>query len=134
MMNFKEIMQSPLWQKTFGGLTKAYYVRQFILAAVMAAALLWLPLGTDNEITVGFALWLIVNTVLYPYSRFVYETVTDFILGNNVFILPTVVLLPWKLVTMLLCFAFAIFVAPVGLAGIYIYLTNQEKKIQSAEN
>lgn len=133
-MNFKEIMQSLLWQKTFGGLTKAYYVRQFIFGAGMTAALLWLPLGTDNEITVGFALWLIVNTVLYPYSRFVYETVTDFILGNNVFILPTVVLLPWKLVTMLLCFAFAIFVAPVGLAGIYIYLTNQEKKIQSAEN
>lgn len=114
-------------------MTKAYYVHQFIFGAVIAVALLWLPLGTNNEVTVGFALWLTVNTVVYPYLRFVYETVTDFILGDNVFILPTVILLPWKLVTMFLCLAMAIFVARVRLAGIYIYLTSQEKKVQSYE-
>ena len=108
-------------------------MRQLIFGAVIAVALLWLPLGTNNEVTVRFALWLTVNTVVYPYLRFVYETVTDFILGDKVFILPTVILLPWKQVTMFLCLTMAIFVAPVGLADIYIYLTSQEKKVQSYE-
>lgn len=56
----------------------------------------------------------------YPYARFVYEGITDYILGTNVFYVDAWLLLAWKLLTMFLRWAFAIFIAPVGLAYLYV--------------
>ncbi|WVV47296.1 hypothetical protein THH46_21410 [Pseudomonas sp. NA13] len=33
----------------------------------------------------GLIVLAIINTLLYPYSRFVYESVVGYIMGNNVF-------------------------------------------------
>jgi hypothetical protein len=66
-------------------------------------------------------LMLVVNTLLYPYSRFVYESIMNFIMGQNVFFVNALLMLGVKLMTMLLCWAFAIFVAPIGLAYLYYH-------------
>lgn len=60
-----------------------------------------------------------VNTLLYPYSRFVYESIVDFILGRNVFFVNATMMLIVKWMTMTFCWGFAIFVAPIGLAYLY---------------
>jgi hypothetical protein len=66
-------------------------------------------------------LMLVLNTLLYPYSRFVYESVMDFIIGRNVFFVNAILMLAVKLMTMLLCWSLAIFVAPIGLAYLYYH-------------
>ena len=71
---------------------------------------------------------MLINTVLYPYSRFVYESVVGFIMGNNIFITNAVMLLAAKLFTMALCWGAAIFIAPVGLA--YLYYQHSKKEAQ----
>jgi hypothetical protein len=61
---------------------------------------------------------LVVNTLLYPYSRFVYEGVMGFIVGQNVFWMNVLFM---KLVTMALCWSCAIFIALIGLAYLYYH-------------
>jgi hypothetical protein len=48
-------------------------------------------------------LMMVVNTLLYPYSRFVYESVMGFIMGQNVFFVNAVLMLAVKVVTMVIC-------------------------------
>jgi hypothetical protein len=64
---------------------------------------------------------LIINTLLYPYSRFVYEGVIGFIMGENVFFVNAFLVLLTKAITMILCWGFAISIAPVGLAYLYFH-------------
>jgi hypothetical protein len=107
---------TPDYRKTFGGLSKSYYLRNFFFGLIFLAIYTFLMRETANELPSTFTLPYIVNTFLYSYSRFVYESIVNFIVGKNVFIFPVFVVLFVKLFTVLLCFAFAIFIAPIGLA------------------
>lgn len=111
----------PVLSKTFGGLSRANYFRQLFFALLFAALFFFMfqrnPAGTP----VGMYVFVAVSTLLYPYSRFVYESIVGFVLGDNVFYVNTILMLIVKYFTMGLCFAFAIFIAPVGLAYLYYH-------------
>lgn len=62
-----------------------------------------------------------VNTLLYPYARFVYESIIGFIMGDNIMISNIYIFLGWKALTMLICWLAAIFIAPIGLAYLFYY-------------
>ena len=113
----------PVFEKTFGGLSREYYFRQFVFGLIWPAiTVLAFTHGTHHDqMPAKLVFSLIVNTVLYPYSRFVYDSIAGFIQGGNIFFLPILVLLGWKAFTMLLCWACAIFVAPIGLAYLYYH-------------
>jgi hypothetical protein len=64
---------------------------------------------------------MMVNTLLYPYSRFVYESVIDFIVGQNEFFMYPALMLVVKLTTMLVCWSCAMIVAPIGLGYFYLH-------------
>jgi hypothetical protein len=74
-----------------------------------------------NGIQIGAAIFMVVSAFLYPYSRFIYESIVDFILGSNTFFVNAILVLFFKFLTMALCFSFAIFIAPIGLAYLYFY-------------
>ncbi len=42
---------------------------------------------------VGNVIFFVINALLYPYARFVYEQVVSFIMGENVFINAIVMLM-----------------------------------------
>jgi hypothetical protein len=114
----------PVIQKTFGGLSKEYYFRQFVFGLLFPTIVVFMT-GQAKVATPIFSYVLfVVNSLLYPYSRFVYESVISFIVGKNVFYVNAVFMLVVKLITMTLCWAFAIFIAPVGL--IYLYFANSK--------
>lgn len=115
----------PIIRKTLGGLTPSYYFRQLAFGLLVSLFFI-LIFKQSAELPFAMYLFLIVSTLLYPYSRFVYESVVDFITGNNVFIVNAFVLLFTKAVTMSLCFTFAIFIAPIGL--IYLYIRNNKSE------
>jgi hypothetical protein len=116
----------PFFSKTFGGLSGWYYLRHFLFGLIMPG--LGYFASKDSAIPPPLHMYLLcaANTLLYPYSRFVYEGITDYILGTNVFYVDTWLLLAWKLLTMFLCWAFAIFIAPAGLVYLYLYHSWQE--------
>jgi hypothetical protein len=107
--------------KTFGGLSPQYYFRQLFFGLIVAAFVYFMSTQGGRSMPIGMLLFTVISTLLYPYSRFVYETIIGFIMGENVFFVNAILMLIFKIFTMLLCWAFAIFVAPIGLAYLYYH-------------
>lgn len=117
-------MQS-LFAKTFGGLSGPVYLRHFLFGALIAALLITVALSGNHKPNYGFIVFALINTVLYPYARFVYESVVGYIIGNNQFYFNAVAFVIAKYFTIVMCWAFAIFVAPIGL--IYLFFRNSKR-------
>ncbi|WP_253306915.1 hypothetical protein [unidentified bacterial endosymbiont] len=115
----------PIVQKTLGGLSKEYYFRQFIFGLIFPAFIIFMDIPGKNSTPISVYLLFAVNTTLYPYSRFVYESIVDFIMGDNVFFVNAIFMLIVKIFTMLLCWSFAIFISPIGLLYLYYHHSKQ---------
>lgn len=116
-------------RKTFGGLTTQYYMRNLFFGSLFPAALILTMYLGNNPFNYQALPVLTINTLLYPYSRFVYESVIGFIIGNNVFFVNPMLMLFTKTMTMIFCWGLAIFVAPIGL--IYLYYINSKKQAEN---
>ncbi|MFJ2549525.1 hypothetical protein ACIOVF_24105 [Pseudomonas sp. NPDC087612] len=119
-----DLMQQ-FFSKTFGGLTPSYYIRQLIFGSLFAAFIIFMKARSPSGVTFDAISLALVCTLLYPYSRFVYESVIGYIMGSNVFFVNAALMLTVKVITMLMCWFFAIFIAPVGLAYLYWHHSRQ---------
>ncbi len=95
---------------------------------------LYSQVKTDVEVPVLWIIFGVVSTLLYPYSRFVYEEIMNFIFGGNIFFVNAIFSLTVKFITMYLCWGFAVFIAPIGLCYLYFYHTKNETNKQSQED
>ena len=68
---------------------------------------------------IGMVISIVLSTLLYPYSRFLYESIVGFIMGENVFFVNAFIMLILKVFTIATCWVFAIFAAPIGFAYLY---------------
>jgi hypothetical protein len=123
----------PVLTKTFGGLTKQYYLRQLFFGSLffLGFILFFSSMPDTANKSGNFAKYIVyfllaVNTFLYPYSRFVYESVAGFILGNNVVITGFGFMMIMKYLTMGFCWAAAVFIAPIGLIYLYFHHSKLE--------
>ena len=111
----------PVFAKTFGGLSGAYYFRQLFFGFLLA----WFvyAMVSLSHTPPGLSTWgmLAVNTLLYPYARFVYESVVGFIVGDNAFLVDGLLFVAIKTVTMVMCWTLALLIAPIGLAYLYFH-------------
>jgi len=106
---------------TFGGLSAQYYFRQFIFGCLMAGLIIWVAAQSKTGLSITPVFVMVVNAMLYPYARFVYESAIGFIMGDNVFHVNALFMLIVKFFTMAMCFSFAIFIAPIGLVYLYFF-------------
>lgn len=113
-------------QKTFGGLNPRYYWRHFFFAVAFAALLIYVALNGKQAPDNGFYVYAIINTLLYPYTRFVWESCVNFILGDNIFVVNVWLLLLTKLFTIALCWSLAMVIAPLGLIYLYFHHAKQQ--------
>jgi hypothetical protein len=111
----------PVIAKTFGGLSKPYYFRQFFFGLLFLALITFMSSRSPQGLRFDVVLLLAINTLLYPCSRFVYESIVGFITGDNLFLVNAFLMMFVKLMTMAICWAGAIFIAPVGLAYLYYH-------------
>lgn len=112
-------------QNSFGGISSAYYFRQMFFGLLIAASVVFMALRSPSGMPAGLVLVIALNVLLYPYARFVYESVVGFVIGDNVFFVHAFLMLFVKSLTMIACFGFAIFLAPVGL--LYFYVRNSRQ-------
>ena len=117
----RENTMQDVLRKTFGGLSRQYYLRQLFFGALFFALIAWTTLQSKHGTNVGIIVFAAISTLLYPYSRFVYESIINFIVGNNMFFGNAIMMMTVKLMTMAMCWSMAIFIAPVGLVYLYFY-------------
>lgn len=111
----------PVIAKTFGGLSPQYYFRQFVFGLIFSAFIFYIATHAGKNIQYGILAFAAINTLLYPYARFVYESVIGFIMGDNVFFINAIFMIVTKLFTMSMCWTLSLFIAPVGLAYLYYH-------------
>lgn len=109
------------FRKTLGGLNGFYYFRHFVFGVLISFLFISIARQNPSGIKAGAFVFYIINALLYPYARFVYEQIIGFIMGGNVFYINAIVMLIAKFFIMVLCWIFSIFIAPIGLAYLYYY-------------
>lgn len=114
-------------RKTLGGLSGAYLARQLFFGSIPLILFIAMVATGKASFSFGQVLFFIVNGLLYPYSRFVYESVAGFLLGQNQFFVNAVWLLMVKVFTMSACWAFALLVAPIGFIYLFLHHTQAER-------
>lgn len=119
----------PVIAKTFGGLSRQYYIRQFVFGLIFPVLVVFALSHASNPHPLAFGAYALfaVNTLLYPYSRFVYESIVGYILGQNVFYVNAFLMLFVKVMTMTLCWSLAMLIAPVGLLYLYFHHSRSAK-------
>ena len=117
------------------GLKPSYYFRQLFFGTLIAALYISIMYYAKNNASGGysfdirgFVIFSIINTLLYPYARYVYERIVDFIMGDNVFYVNAIWFLVFKFFTMTMCWASAIFIFPIGLIFIFLHQYKESKE------
>ena len=114
-------------------LPKEYYIRNFIFGLIFTIPSLILVSKMPNTYRMVEAIsFITLGTLLYPYSRFVYESVVNFIVGNNFWAFNGVIFLFVKGITMLICWVWAIFIAPIGIGYLVLRNYNDTKRINAS--
>lgn len=110
-----------VFRMTFGGLSVQYYLRQLFFSFLILALMAWIAIRNPHPVQPSLIIFFAVCALLYPYSRFVYEQVVGFVMGNNLFFANAFLVLFLKAITMVLCWMFAILIAPFGLLYLYFH-------------
>ena len=100
-------------EKSLGGLTLPYYLRHLCFALIFQ--LMLFAQVNHQPGSGGMFLLAVVNTLLYPYARFLYERVWGFIMGDTKFMLGVLWVSLGKLATMMACWCLAVSWLPSAL-------------------
>lgn len=114
--------------KTVGGLSPVYYIRHFLFVLIIPAVLIYAHRHAGGKGVDPKEYGFFVNTLLYPYARFLYERITSYIIGNNIFITTPLALLFRKAVSMVICWCLAIVMAPAGMLCLWYLHTRRERE------
>jgi hypothetical protein len=112
--------------KTLGGLSKQYYFRQLFFGLLFFSLMVWLAMQSSGALNVEGLIISFISTLLYPYSRFVYESIIGFVMGDNTFHVNSIVFLVFKVLIMAMCWGLSIFIAPIGLLYLYYHHSKLE--------
>lgn len=120
---------------TIFGLKLSYYIRNALFSCIFVAIIYYS--GKMKVDFVEYGLGSVGLSLLYPYSRWLYEQAIGYITGENTFITSSLLFLFFKLVSMAFCWVFAWAIAPISLIVLYIHHNNLYQKIlkdQDEEN
>lgn len=106
------------YKYTFG-LTRAEYFRHLFFSCLVLLLVVLASSSAHFDFVV--IILLVICTVLYPFSRFIYEQVVGFLWGENLLIFNLILFIPAKIFTMLLCWFLAIFISPIYFFFFFVF-------------
>jgi hypothetical protein len=110
----------------FGGLSKSYLMKQYIISILVCSVYGLIVQKYGQGLGLYTTLTFTVNTLLYPYSRFLFESLVKFIFGNTRFDNGSGALIALKLLSIVFCWSTALFIAPFGLLYIHFRGTREQ--------
>ena len=128
-------MANKFIEFTIKGMNFKYYLRHMLIISPLTLALFILPFSAPTvQIDLVIMSFVFFGTlwILYPYSRFAYESLFRYITGDKIFIASSSLSIIAKIVTMFLCYILSIVIAPIGLVILY-YANNKQAKLAEAQ-
>ena len=107
----------------FKSLDRSWLIRHYIFSFAFFGLLFVMLKGFSTPLPV----WLLYLsfTLFYPFAMFVYESIVDLIIGDNIFLIPVLIMIIWKIIRFFIIWLFPI---PIGLIGlIYLYFSVNRK-------
>lgn len=109
----------PFLRRIFGSVDRAYLIRAYIISFAIFAFCAAI-FSRDTHQTHPFEwVFFIVNTILFPFSKLVWDEIMALLLGRNMFFLPAIFLMLAKLMINIFLWGGAIFVAPLGILWLW---------------
>lgn len=109
----------------------AYLIRAYIFGGILAGAVIWFfeyNMQGDQAVAAHIiSAYFFVSFLLYPFTRYMYESVVGYVLGGMVIIANLKDMFMTKVFTMLLCLVFSIFLFPIFLLILYFYYLAKSK-------
>ena len=109
----------------FRALDKTYLIKQYIISLLVCVFYVIIVNKYGQGVGLYTLLTFTVNTLLYPYSRYLFESLVKVIFGNTHFDKRSAMLIILKLLSIVFCWSMALFVAPFGL--LYIHFRDDGK-------
>lgn len=121
------IMVLDIIKNSFWGLRREYFVRNLIIGGIFSICV-WFIFDKLNEKhpkslleIVTLQSIVVVNGLLYPYAKFLYDYIWEFFIGDSVYVYSVnPITLYLKFVMRCLCWMFAIILSVVALPIIYL--------------
>lgn len=115
-----------LIDRTVEAMTPRSFLPQLALGSLISASYLLLLLlywpGVKNPQLGGAILMLVwLNTLLYPFARFVYSTIFYLLLGSGPYVVSSFWIFVAQVLITLGCWIFACVITPLGFLVLYFY-------------
>lgn len=110
--------------RTFGALDPKYLIRAYVLSAAFMALMVWMltystPPSADKN-PLPMLIYFSIGALVFPFSKLVWDEMKRVMMGGNVFYLNAILLLFCKLIINYLLWSFALFIAPIGMAYLWL--------------
>lgn len=106
-------------KQMFRSLDRDWLVRHYLFAFAFYAFFVFTSISQTGKFETKL-LFFLFCALLYPFAMFVYESLINLIVGDNVFLIGGFLMLAWKIFRFIIIWFLAV---PIGLIGfIYLYL------------
>ena len=102
----------------FQSLNRDWLIRHYLFGFAFYAFFVFTSVSQVGRFDAKLLI-LLPCALLYPFAMFVYESLVNFIVGDNVFFISGLLMLAWKVFRFVIIWVLAV---PIGLIGfIYLY-------------
>lgn len=127
-------------RRTIGSLSPQYVIRAYVIAFALFAFFAWMRAQQDpnaqgaiatggyDASDYGTLAVLFVGSLLFPFTKLVWDELRDLALGENFVLINAVVMLIAKIFINFMLWFGSIFVAPLGL--LYLWYRTRERAPQ----
>ncbi len=115
-------------RRIFGGVQPSYIVRSYLIGLIFFALIVGMALSaeTKNGTPIGLIVFAVLNTLLFPFAKLIWDELRNLAFGNNVIFMNAIFLFMLKWFVNAMLWAFAIFVAPIGI--LYLWFRTRQPK------
>jgi len=101
-------------RRIFAGVHRPYLIRAYMIGFLFFALIGGMALNAKPA-NIGLIVTSALSTLLFPFAKLVWDELRNLVLGNNMIIMPILVLFPLKLFVNAFLWGAAILVAPLGI-------------------
>lgn len=108
--------------RVFGAVDRTFLARSYLIGFAIAGLMAWVQTQADarsSANSLGFYALVIVNALLFPFAKLVWNEIRDFVMGNNFVVANALLVFGLKFLVNGILWACAIFIAPVGVAYLW---------------